>query len=353
MQSNLPWNLIISKLRQELSDEDEINLNSWLEIDINRELFHQLENVWMQVQDKTAAYEPNVEYYWNELSARIHTAKPEMQETNSLPNLDRRISIKPFYRIIAAASILLVLVFSGTYYFRNSVTTPNSTLITQSYSSLTGKSRVILPDGTEVWLHTNTTLSYSSDFKSHSRNVVLKGEAYFNVTHDATKPFVVNSNGVSVVVHGTKFNVNSYAASSKVLVSLFEGSVSMKAANKSITLKPGEEACFSKINNTLTAREGDVDCAKSWAGDKLRFENKSLRYVCKYLSKWYSVDIAIDEKIPNNQSYTFTVSDEALEDVIRIMTRINSIKYQFLKNDKLILTPDKKNTEESGQRKAE
>jgi transmembrane sensor len=345
MKINLPWSLIVSKLRQDLSDKDEASFNSWLELDNNSELFLQLEQVWVNVQKKTAAYEPDVEYYWNELFAHMQDEQSENSKTNSLSKHSHYIPLKRFYRFVAAASILLVLTFSGAYYLGNNQSTTQSPLTTQSYSSLTGKSRVVLPDGTEVWLHTNTTLSYNSDFKSNSRKVTIKGEAYFNVTHDAHKPFIVNANGVSVLVHGTKFNVYSYASSDNVLVSLLEGSVSMKASDKTIALKPGEEGCFNKTNNSLTSSEGDVDYAKSWTEDKLQFENKSLRYVCRYLSKWYSVDITIDDRIPDNQSYTFTVRDEALEEVVRIMARINSLDYQFDKQNQLFLKQKHRNTE--------
>ena len=169
------------------------------------------------------------------------------------------------------------------------------------------------------------------------REVDLQGEAYFSVKHDTNIPFVVHSNGASVKVHGTKFNVNSYSMSDNILVSLYEGSVSMKIANKNVMLKPGEEGNYDKLKNTLDVKNGDVDFAKSWTNDQLRFKDKNLRYVCRYLAKWYSVDIVIDSAIADNQSYSFTLQNESLEDVIRILSRINSIEYKFDENNNLTL----------------
>jgi transmembrane sensor len=337
MKPKLPWDIIISKLSGNISEEDTTLFNKWLELDDNSQLFNQLQVVWENIQNKVANYEPDVEYYWKELSARIKDTKPETSETSE--SNTKYIPLKRFYRIAVAASILLAITFSGAYYLGKN-NTPNQS-IEQTYSSLTGKSKVILPDGTEVWLHSNTTLSYNSNFTSNTREVNMNGEAYFSVTHDANKPFIVHSEGASVMVHGTKFNVNSYSASPSILVSLYEGSVSMTAANKDVMLRPGEEGQYNKQYNTLEVKKGDVEFAKSWTSDQLRFENKNLRYVCKYLSKWYSVDINIDPAIANNQSYTFTVRGENLDEIIRILARINSIDYQFNDDNKLTLKAKK------------
>lgn len=337
MRKILPWDLIILKLRGQVSKEEEANFKSWLEQDDNRHLFLQLELVWKNIQNKTSSYEPDVEYYWKELSARMDQEKHVDVEMPTSSGKSKYIPLKHIYRVVAAASILLILTLSGAYYLgtRDS----NQQTISQTYSSLTGKSKVILPDGTEVWLHSNTALTYNSSFKSDKREVSMRGEAYFNVTHDSQRPFIVNVDGVSVEVHGTKFNVNSCPSTENVLVSLYEGSVSMKVADKNIFLKPGQEGTYDKHNHSLDVKEGDVEFAKSWTNDQLRFENKNIREVCRYLSKWYSVDIYVDPAIPDNQSYTFTLRNENLEEVVRMMSCINSIDYQFNRNNELILKP--------------
>lgn len=337
MKKKLPWDIIISKLQGSITEEDAIKFENWLKEDDNSQLFQQLQIVWENVQNKVATYEPDLEYYWKELSARIQEREPEISETQPSESNTKYIPIKRFYRIVAAASVLLAITFSGAYYLGRNNTSNQTAPLT--YSSLTGKSKVILPDGTEVWLHSNTTLSYNSDFTSNTREVNMTGEAYFSVTHDTSKPFIVHSKEASVTVHGTKFNVNAYEPSQNILVSLYEGSVSMKAANNDVKLKPGEVGYYDKLYNTLDVKKGDVEFAKSWTNDKLRFQNRNLRYVCRYLSKWYATDIKIDPAIANNQSYTFTLSDESLEEVVRILSRINSIDYKFDENNQLVIQP--------------
>lgn len=325
MKNKLPWDLIVSKLRKELLPQDESSFENWLSADDNRHLFQQLEFVWERVQQKVSVYEPDLEYYWKELSARIETTPTEKHETK--PGFLLSFFNRSFIRVAAAVVMLLATTFFIAYYAGKYNSGKSQEYIT--YSTLNTKSKVLLPDGTEVWLHNNSSLTYNFDKDSEQREVNLTGEAYFSVKHDAERPFVVAANGVQVKVHGTQFNVNSYPTAKKVLVSLFKGSVSMKTDGKDVFLKPGEEGLYDVKSKNISVSEGDVEFAKIWTNDKIRFENKNLREVCRYLSKWYGINIEVDPKIPDNQSYTFTFRGQALEEVVGIMASIQSFNYQI------------------------
>ena len=174
MNKKLPWDIIILKLRGNLSEEDSKSFVQWLNKADNAILFQQLEIVWNNIQRKVENYEPDMEYYWKELSARMDNNR------NSIPAAKSKyFTFKPFYKYVAAASILLIISLSSLYYF-GYLRTDNS-IISQSYTSLNGKSKVLLPDSSEVWLHSNTTLTYSYSNESKLREVALKGEAYFNI----------------------------------------------------------------------------------------------------------------------------------------------------------------------------
>jgi ferric-dicitrate binding protein FerR (iron transport regulator) len=337
MKNKLPWNLIKSALLDNLSEEDKIKFDSWLKQDENQQLYTGIKDLWVNVQQKSANYEPDVEYYWNELASRIEKESGVAHTLGVSKGTGRYIPAGRFYRMLAVASVLLILGFSSLFYFVKVDTGLQHSV--QTYSSLTGKSKVILPDGSEVWLHSNSTLSYDNFNKNNLREVSIAGEAYFDVKKDAGKPFVVHVNDVKVKVHGTSFNINAYDKSSHVLVSLFEGKVSMDVTGKQVFLSPGEEGYYDVNTRLLSVKKGDVDFARSWSNDHLRFENKNLRQVCRYLSKWYAVDIDVDPAIADNQSYTFTLRDESLEEVARILSRINAIDYQFNENNKLLLKP--------------
>ena len=105
----------------------------------------------------------------------------------------------------------------------------------QLYSNLSGKSKVLLPDGSEVWMHTETSLQYGSQMNKDERIVNVTGEAYFDVAHDADKPFIVQTEGMRIVVHGTKFNVDAFPGSENTLVSLVEGPSLWKPRQRTVS----------------------------------------------------------------------------------------------------------------------
>lgn len=339
MEKKLPWDSIISKLRGNSTNEETNEFEYWLNEGTNLQLFEQLQTVWENIQNKVATYEPDLEYYWKELSARLHLEGENNTQLAAKQQNTKSIPFKRFYQYVAAASILLVITFSGAYFL--GINRSFEPVKSESYASLTGKSKVILSDGSEVWLHSNTTLSYSNNTNSNTREVNLSGEAYFNVAHDANKPFIVKVGEVAVRVHGTKFNVNAYNTSNSVLVSLSEGSVALKTQGKEVFLKPGEEGNFNLATKQLAVNKGDVEFAQSWTNDRLRFQKKNLREVCKYLSKWYSVQITIDPAIADNQAYSFTLRNESLEEIVRLLSRVNAINYQFTEKNELILSSKK------------
>ena len=339
MSNNLPWDLIISKLNNTFStEEEEIRFQKWLEIDNNYCLFQELEKLWTSVQAKVSGYNPDVEHYWKELQNRIHKADSQEKPVKK-PSLRMRIFNPRLYKIAAVAGLFLAI-SGAAYYFFSGDGGLQSEEIVQTYSAITGKSKIILPDGTEVWLHSNTKLEYKSQH-SDVREVELEGEAYFKVKHDK-KPFIVTTNDMAIKVHGTQFNVNSYSANDNAVVSLYEGSVSMRSLednSEDFFLKPGEEGHFNKKDKTINVEKGDVEFAKMWTSEKIKFENKNLHEVCRYLAKWYSVNIVIDPSIPDDQSYTFTLQNQSLEEVIRIMSNISSIDFYYTENNTLMIIP--------------
>lgn len=331
MNNNIPWDLIIPKLRQELSAEDEILFNRWLTTGNNQELFRQIETVWRNVQEKSSTYEPDSEFHWQKLSdiIRPNTIAEKKSKT---------IHFKYFFRVAAAASILLAASFLVNYF----VSERNNVSRQATYSTQSNRSTLFLPDSSEVTLNANTTVSYHSSKKSGQRVVNLTGEAYFKVKHDAKMSFLVVTNDISIQAHGTEFNVCSYPAADKIMVSLVKGSISMHtASDKNIFLEPGEEALYDKEKKTISVAKGDMDLAEIWTKDKLRFEDKSLPEVCTYLSKWYGVDIKLSPDIIENQSYTFTVTDQSLREIIETMAKINSFDYYFTSENELVLNRKK------------
>lgn len=155
-----------------------------------------------------------------------------------------------------------------------------------------GEYKVTLADGTMVYLNSATRLKYPVTFGEKERKVYLSGEAYFEVTKDAGKPFLVEVGGVEVKVYGTSFNINSLR-DGRVQTVLVEGSVGVKVlkSNDEIVIKPGQMAEFEAKSQNVEVREVDVALYSDWKDGIFRFENQRLEDILTTLSNWYDVDI--------------------------------------------------------------
>lgn len=332
----IPWEIIIAHFKQEISDDEQRQLNDWLSEDTHRQLFDELQTLWGDIQAKVVDYTPNAAYYWKELSSRMADTSREKEKEE--PVVRKRINLFNVLRRYAAVACLVLVSIIGLSYYMGA-TLNRQELAGQMFQNLSGKSKVRLPDGTDVWLHANTTLSYDGNFLADDRSVHLSGEAYFEVTADKKRPFNVQTNGMSVVVHGTKFNVDAPRGADESTVSLVEGSVSLETPTGNQSLKPGETAVYNKKNDQLSIFKGDVQFDCLWANDRLLVVNRTLGGVCRQLSKWYGVVIHVDPLLANQYHYTFTVRNEPLEEILRLMSRINPIAYSFDEENVLTIIP--------------
>ena len=274
---------------------------------------------------------------WEEKSAVANESTfQELSRLHKRIEASDRMLHKPiglYIKRIAAILLLPLLGAFGTYYYLTKVNpVVEEAQLKECFVANGEQKQVKLPDGTKVWLNSGSTLEYAADFMEN-REVALNGEALFDVTKDNRHPFVVLASEVKVKVHGTCFNVNSYPKDENIRVTLFRGSVSLEAGGKEAYLYPGEIAALNKRDKTLNITSADMFYESFWASESVRFEAKSLRYITRYLEKWYNVKIEVDPTIPDSQAYTFTIKDESLEVILRIMSRINPIAYTFDEDD--------------------
>lgn len=155
-----------------------------------------------------------------------------------------------------------------------------------------GQFKLQLPDGTNVWLNAASSITYPTAFVGKDRTVSIKGEAYFEVAKDQSKPFHVKVNNMDVEVLGTHFNINSYADESAIKTTLLEGSVKVKSELQSaVILKPGEQALLA-ANSPLTIEHSpDIDQVMAWKNGLFNFNKLSLQEVMKQIARWYDVEV--------------------------------------------------------------
>ena len=151
-----------------------------------------------------------------------------------------------------------------------------------------GEFNLTLSDGTHVWLNAETELRYPVQFNGKERVVYLKGEAYFEVSKNKEKPFLVQVDDMSVKVYGTEFNVNTYNNIETVLVT---GSVSMNQGGKEVLLKPNQKGVFDQVSGKITVADVDVLAYVSWKNGDFIFRNESLNSIMDKLSRWYGLEV--------------------------------------------------------------
>ncbi|HEY2582243.1 MAG TPA: FecR domain-containing protein [Mucilaginibacter sp.] len=162
-----------------------------------------------------------------------------------------------------------------------------------------GQYQFILSDGTRVWLNSASSIKYPVEFTGNERKVELTGEAYFEVAHNAKKPFRVISNGQTVEVLGTHFNINAYSDENATKTTLLEGSVKVSSAMVSNVIKPGEQAQL--INGNINVANVDVDEVVAWKNGFFHFEDNNIQEVMRQLARWYDVDIKYEGLLPTRR----------------------------------------------------
>lgn len=193
---------------------------------------------------------------------------------------------------------------------------------------------ITLSDGTKVWLNAESSISFPVAFIESERKVSVTGEAYFEVAHDATHPFIVSKDEMKVQVLGTHFNVNT---DQKIIkVTLLQGSVKVYNTEKnSIKLSPGQQA---KIDGDIKViNKVDLDEVMAWKNGLFFFNNTSLRQVMQQLAQWYDMDIVYKGDIPAIEFAGEMERSLNLSEVLKILEK-NGIHFS-LDEKKIIVTP--------------
>jgi len=170
-----------------------------------------------------------------------------------------------------------------------------------------GKYQIVLSDGSKVWLNAASSLKFPASFTGKTREVILTGEGYFEIAKNASMPFHVKVNNMTVEVLGTHFNVNAYEDESSVATTLLEGSVkikkdlSVKSSSQSLVLVPGQQAELAKdgilkINHNVNMQE-----VIAWKNDIFEFNNTPVKNIMRQISRWYDVEVDYRGSVPTHQ----------------------------------------------------
>lgn len=199
---------------------------------------------------------------------------------------------------------------------------------------------LVLSDGTKIYLNSGTRIKFPVKFPEKGRREVLVyGEAYFDVTKDEHRPFVVNSKEVEIEVLGTQFNLSSYDDQSEVATVLVEGSVSLSRSENSsdrILLKPGEKGAWNRDKGIIEVEEVDVSLHTGWVNGEVVFRNAPFTELLASLERTYNVKIenTNDSIVGQTFSARFNRNVEKIEDVLEALRIITPFEYEFVDSKK-------------------
>lgn len=249
--------------------------------------------------------------------------------TDTTASLKRKKNIiLPYYVAGIAAAILLALIIGGVYLY--TLTDKNEQYNT-IFVPAGQRINLILSDNTNLWLNANTTFRYPTKFSKETRTVYLDGEAYFEVSKNERKPFVVKTDEGDIHVTGTSFNVEAYAKYNTFETSLFEGGVDIYNEGIKLTsLRPNEKATVQ--NNNLVISEIINTDKYLWRQGLIAFNDTKLDEILLSLEKYFDVNIYINSKNLPQHTYTgkFRQSD-GIDYALRVLQK--SIHFNYVRDD--------------------
>ena len=204
------------------------------------------------------------------------------------------------------------------------------------YSPPGTRSKILLPDSSEVWLNSNSRISYNQEFGKGERVVSLLGEAFFSVYKNEDMPFLVNVNEMKIMVTGTKFNVSAYSTDRSVETVLVSGEVHLnylkKGKEKNVVMKPSQKAVLDKESSNMVIEPIKTKAYDSWKDGKLVFDNFTLVEVVEVLERWFNVSIVIKNSKLRSYRFTATLDNRSLDQILMYLSFSSPINYTFENN---------------------
>lgn len=256
--------------------------------------------------------------------------------------LDKKSSNKTSAKLFSvtwrnvAAVLLIPILAANIYLYTSKILIPSSGQVVQYVVPDGQKSKVILADGTQVWINSGSTLFVSMD-KNNRRKVQLIGEAFFDVTKDKREPFLVETKDYSVKVFGTQFNVRAYKEQAESETILKEGSISIFThSNQEIKMTPGQRLFLDNAKK-YSISEVNPDIYMSWKDNALKINNEKLQDLLVRMEHWYGVKIQVDnyDKV-KDLKYTLTIKTESLREMIDLMSSVTPLNYKIEGEDVIL-----------------
>ena len=280
---------------------------------------------WADASEENAGLLRRERKLFNAMILAGHSRRTDIQRMRNRRNYFIREFLKIASVIVITVSVTAVLFSIGKdnedmYLAMQTITVPAGQRV-----------NLDLPDGSNVWLNAGTKMQYPVSFMTGKREVILDGEAYFEVVHNEKSPFVVHTSTLDVEVLGTKFNVEGYSDKDDFEVTLMEGSVRVASRiglGDTLMLKPDSKACLQKDGRLKVIPVDDYNPYR-WKEGLICFRNESFLSIMNDLEKYFGVSIVVENK--NVLKYYFTGKfrqADGIDYALRVLQRDIRFKYE-------------------------
>lgn len=318
MENNIPWNSIVKNLKGQASPDEQAALERWLnEDESHSQILSEIQNVYSLTSSIPRYFYPDKEKAWRKIDSQTRSSGAKVTQLfNSLK--------------YTAAAVVLLMVSLTLFWNYHARTVEDRRHFSEIVAPPGQKTMVVLPDSSLVWLNSGSSLKYNGNFNVKDREVVLTGEAFFDVKRNEAKKFSVRTGILSVQVYGTAFNVKNYENDGCQEITVSEGRVGISDKTGELKqLTPGQQAVLNKSTNKLTFSKADPAVVSSWKDNELKFDNTPFAEVVKYLERWYGVSINIDPSMIGKHQYTFKIKTESLTEILEKMKVMTPIVYEI------------------------
>lgn len=298
--------LLIRYLRNELSDTESQQVVSWSqENEANKQFLFGLKEAYMLSRWEKLREKADTEDGWNELKLSLETNQPSI--------------IKKWGQFALRYAAVAILFLVSGFLLHDLVIKEQPQYNTIATAS--GKQTTLaLNDGTKVTLNENSKLIYPTNFNQDDRSVTLQGEAYFEVIHDAKKPFLVHTSSYTVKDLGTKFDVHAYPNDTYSYTSLKKGKVQIldnATGNKILSeLQPGTQLAYNRKTGDYAVKAIDKNAIAVWLPGKIIIKHKTLTTISQMLASKYGYIIDVKKSNIETLTYNITIENEPLDEIL-------------------------------------
>jgi len=324
MQYNtIKEDLLVKYLANETNSEETFEVEKWVQAsDENKKQFEQFLLIWEQSLQLTAPAAMDVDDAWQRMQQRI-------KQSEKAPAI---APVKSFNKSwLSVAAVILVVVCAGWLGFILFTKNNTEQIVAVSVSSFDKVVTDTLPDGSVITVNKNSSLSYPSKFNGDTREVALNGEAFFKVTPNKEKPFIIHVNDVTVRVVGTSFNIKSEKGKTEVIVET--GIVQVTKNKHTIRLLPKEKVLTQWRDSTITKDTVQDELYNYYRSKEFICNNTPLQSLVQTLNEAYNSNIIIENDALKDLPITTVFKGESLDNILKVISETFKIKIEYSGNE--------------------